>query len=308
MSNHIAFIGVGNMGNPMAQQLVKAGQNVKVFDVSPDVIEIAKQSGLDVINSMEELLQGATTVISMLPEGKHVRSLYLGDNGILKKIPKDCLIIDCSTIDIETSLELGNAANQIGINMVDAPVTGGVMGARIGKLNFLVGGSNEAVALAKPLFDIMGQKILHAGAQGSGVGVKICNNMSLGISMIASAEALMLAKRLKMDVKKVHSIIKEASGNNWAMTNYTPLPNLTEGVPSNNKYRPGFSAAMMTKDLKLANDAAKSVDASTPLGKAALEIFSDFCRDGDSETDYSGISKKIGGDAWDYPFDPKGTD
>ena len=308
MSNHIAFIGVGNMGNPMAQQLVKAGQNVKVFDVSPDVIEIAKQSGLDVINSIEELLQGATTVISMLPEGKHVRSLYLGDNGILKKIPKDCLIIDCSTIDIETSLELGNAANQIGINMVDAPVTGGVMGARIGKLNFLVGGSDEAVAIAKPLFDIMGQKILHAGAQGSGVGVKICNNMSLGISMIASAEALMLAKRLKMDVKKVHSIIKEASGNNWAMTNYTPLPNLTEGVPSNNKYRPGFSAAMMTKDLKLANDAAKSVDASTPLGKAALEIFSDFCRDGDSETDYSGISKKIGGDAWDYPFDPKGTD
>ena len=308
MSNHIAFIGVGNMGNPMANQLVKAGKDVKVFDVSQDVIKIAKQSGLDVINSMEELLQGATTVISMLPEGKHVRSLYLGDNGILKKIPKDCLIIDCSTIDIETSLELGNAAKKIGINMIDAPVTGGVMGARIGKLNFLVGGSNEAVAIAKPLFDIMGQKILHAGAQGSGVGVKICNNMSLGISMIASAEALMLAKRLKMDVKKVHSIIKEASGNNWAMTNYTPLPNLTEGVPSNNKYRPGFSAAMMTKDLKLANDAAKSVDASTPLGKAALEIFSDFCKDGDSETDYSGISKKIGGDAWDYPFDPKGTD
>jgi len=296
------------MGNPMANQLVKAGQNVKVFDISQDVIKIAKQSGLDVINSMEELLQGATTVISMLPEGKHVRSLYLGDNGILKKIPKDCLIIDCSTIDIETSLELGNAAKKIGINMIDAPVTGGVMGARIGKLNFLVGGSDEAVAIAKPLFDIMGQKILHAGAQGSGVGVKICNNMSLGISMIASAEALMLAKRLKMDVKKVHSIIKEASGNNWAMTNYTPLPNLTEGVPSNNKYRPGFSAAMMTKDLKLANDAAKSVDASTPLGKAALEIFSDFCNDGDSETDYSGISKKIGGDAWDYPFDPKGTD
>ena len=296
------------MGNPMANQLVKAGKDVKVFDVSQDVIKIAKQSGLDVINSMEELLQGATTVISMLPEGKHVRSLYLGDNGILKKIPKDCLIIDCSTIDIETSLELGNAAKKIGINMIDAPVTGGVMGARIGKLNFLVGGSDEAVAIAKPLFDIMGQKILHAGAQGSGVGVKICNNMSLGISMIASAEALMLAKRLKMDVKKVHSIIKEASGNNWAMTNYTPLPNLTEGVPSNNKYRPGFSAAMMTKDLKLANDAAKSVDASTPLGKAALEIFSDFCNDGDSETDYSGISKKIGGDAWDYPFDPKGKD
>jgi 3-hydroxyisobutyrate dehydrogenase len=295
------------MGNPMADQLVKAGKEVKVFDVSPEVIKIAKVSGLNVVSTIDELLDGASTVISMLPEGKHVRSLYLGDKGILNKIPKECLIIDCSTIDIETSLELGNEAKKFGIKMIDAPVTGGVMGARIGKLNFLVGGSDEAVALAKPLFDIMGQKILHAGAQGSGVGVKICNNMSLGISMIAASESLMLAKRLKMDIKKVHEIIKEASGNNWAMTNYTPLPNLTDGVPSNNKYRPGFTAAMMRKDLRLAMDAAQSVDAATPLGKAALEIFSKFCDEGDSDTDYSGISKMIGGDAWNYPFDPKGN-
>ena len=307
MTNHIAFIGVGNMGNPMADQLVKAGKEVKAFDVSPEVIKIAKESGLNVVSTIDELLDGASTVISMLPEGKHVRSLYLGDKGILNKIPKECLIIDCSTIDIETSLELGNEAKKLGIKMIDAPVTGGVMGARIGKLNFLVGGSEEAVALAKPLFDIMGQKILHAGAQGSGVGVKICNNMSLGISMIAASESLMLAKRLKMDIKKVHEIIKDASGNNWAMTNYTPLPNLTDGVPSNNKYRPGFTAAMMRKDLRLAMDAAQSVDASTPLGKAALEIFSKFCDEGDSDTDYSGISKMIGGDAWNYPFDPKGN-
>jgi 3-hydroxyisobutyrate dehydrogenase len=192
--------------------------------------------------------------------------------------------------------------------MIDAPVTGGVMGARVGKLNFLVGGSNDAVKLASPLLEIMGQKILHAGEQGSGVGVKICNNMSLGISMIAASEALMLAKRLKMDIKKVHKIIKEASGNNWALTNYTPLPDLTEGVPSNNKYRPGFTAAMMKKDLNLANDAATSVNANTPLGEAALKIFSEFCEEGDADTDYSGISKKIGGDAWNYPFDPKGKD
>ena len=307
MTNHIAFIGVGNMGNPMANQLVKAGKEVKAFDVSPEVIKIAKESGLNVVSTINELLDGASTVISMLPEGKHVRSLYLGDKGILNKIPKECLIIDCSTIDIETSLELGNESKKLGIKMIDAPVTGGVMGARIGKLNFLVGGSDEAVALAKPLFDIMGQKILHAGVQGSGVGVKICNNMSLGISMIAASESLMLAKRLKMDIKKVHEIIKEASGNNWALTNYTPLPNLTDGVPSNNKYRPGFTAAMMRKDLRLAMDAAQSVDASTPLGKAALEIFSKFCDEGDSDTDYSGISKMIGGDAWNYPFDPKGN-
>ena len=307
MTNHIAFIGVGNMGNPMADQLVKAGKEVKTFDVSPEVIKIAKDSGLNVVSTIDELLDGASTVISMLPEGKHVRSLYLGDKGILNKIPKECLIIDCSTIDIETSLELGIEAKKLGIKMIDAPVTGGVMGARVGKLNFLVGGSEEAVALAKPLFDIMGQKILHAGPQGSGVGVKICNNMSLGISMIAASEALMLAKRLKMDLKKVHEIMKNASGNNWALSTYTPIPNLTDGVPSNNKYRPGFTAAMMRKDLRLAMDAAQSVDASTPLGKAALEIFSKFCDEGDSDTDYSGISKMIGGDAWNYPFDPKGN-
>ena len=308
MSDHIAFIGVGNMGNPMANQLVKAGKNVKVFDVSSEVKKIAKDSGLNVIESIDELLSGASTVISMLPEGKHVQELYLGENGILKKISQDSLIIECSTIDIETSLKIGDHAKSLGIKMIDAPVTGGVMGARVGKLNFLVGGSQEAVKLATPLLEIMGQKILHAGDQGSGVGVKICNNMSLGISMIAASETLMLAKRLKMDIKKVHQIIKEASGNNWALTNYTPIPDLTDGVPSNNKYRPGFTAAMMKKDLKLANDAANAVNANTPLGKAALKIFSDFCEEGDADTDYSGISKKIGGDIWDYPFDPKGKD
>ncbi|MBT7009994.1 MAG: 3-hydroxyisobutyrate dehydrogenase [Flavobacteriaceae bacterium] len=306
MKDHIAFIGVGNMGNPMADQLVKAGKEVKVYDVSPEVIQKAREANLNVVDTLDEVLKDANFVISMLPEGKHVKSLYFGEKGIIDKISKEALIIDCSTIDIETSLMLGKEAKSRGIKMIDAPVTGGVMGARIGKLNFLVGGEDDVVNLAKPLFDIMGQKILHAGPQGSGVGVKICNNMSLGISMIAASEALMLAKRLKMDLKKVHEIMKNASGNNWALSTYTPIPNLTDGVPSNNKYRPGFSAAMMTKDLKLANDAAKSVDASTPLGKAALEIFSKFCDDGDGETDYSGISKKIGGDAWDYPFDPKG--
>ena len=308
MSKHIAFIGVGNMGNPMAQQLVNAGKQVKVFDVSEQAIKIAKETGLNVVNSLHELLSNSSTVISMLPEGKHVQELYLGENGILTKISHDSLIIECSTIDIETSLKIGDHAKSLGIKMIDAPVTGGVMGARVGKLNFLVGGSHEAVKLATPILEIMGQKILHAGEQGSGVGVKICNNMSLGISMIAASETLMLAKRLKMDIKKVHQIVKEASGNNWALTNYTPIPDLTDGVPSNNKYRPGFTAAMMKKDLKLANDAANAVNANTPLGKAALKIFSDFCEEGDADTDYSGISKKIGGDTWDYPFDPKGKD
>ena len=150
----------------------------------------------------------------------------------------------------------------------------------------------------------MGKNLLYAGAQGSGIGVKICNNMALGIAMIAAAEALMMAKRLNLDVKRTHEIIANASGQNWALSNYCPLPGLVEGVPSNNGYKPGFTAAMMRKDLRLAMDAAESVDACTPLGAAALGIFSLFCANGDGQTDYSGISKLIGGEAWDYPFDP----
>ena len=305
MNNNIAFIGLGNMGNPMALQLIKSGKKVKAYDVSKNAIKIAQENGIEIENNLDLLVKDAELIISMLPEGKHVESLYLGKDGILNKIKKGSLIIECSTIDIETSLKLGSKSKELGVRMIDAPVTGGVMGARSGKLNFLVGGSDEDVEIAKPFLEIMGQKILHAGAQGSGVGVKICNNMSLGISMIAAAETLMLAKRLNMDLKKVFEIVSQASGNNWAFSNYTPLPNLKEGVPSNNKYKPGFTAAMMKKDLNLAKSAAKSVNAQIPLGEHALKIFTEFCEDGDSATDYSGISKKIGGDAWDYPFEPK---
>ena len=214
------------------------------------------------------------------------------------------LLIESSTIDIDTSRFVGKQAADAGLELIDAPVTGGVMAARIGKLNFIVGGTPEAFERAKPVLGVMGKNLLYAGAQGSGIGVKICNNMALGIAMIAAAEALMMAKRLGLDVKRTHEIISNASGQNWALSNYCPLPGLIDGVPSNNGYKPGFTAAMMQKDLRLAMDAAKSVDANTPLGAAALGIFSLFCSNGDSQTDYSGISKLIGGDAWDYPFDP----
>ena len=307
MSELIAFIGVGNMGNPMAHNLVKAGKKVKVFDVSKNMIEKAREKKLEVVENLDDLITNeVTTVITMLPEGKNSKEVYLGEKGIINKVSKNCLLIDCSTIDIQTSIKIGKKAKEKGIKMIDAPVSGGVMGAEKATLNIMVGGTKEAFDIALPLLKIMGKNIFHAGDLGSGNGAKICNNMSLGITMIAASESLMLAKRLNIDIKKVHEIMKNASGNNWALSTYTPLPNLTEGVPSNNKYRPGFSAAMMTKDLKLANDAAKSVNASTPLGKHALDIFNEFCEGGDSETDYSGISKKIGGDAWDYPFDPKG--
>ena len=304
MTDLIAFIGVGNMGNPMSQNLVKAGKKVKVFDVSKKMIELAKKNRLDVVENLNDLITDeVTTVITMLPEGKNSKDVYLGNEGIINKVSKDCLLIDCSTIDIRTSIEIGNKAKEKGIKMIDAPVSGGVMGAQNATLNIMAGGTKEAFELALPLLKIMGKNIFHAGDLGSGNGAKICNNMSLGITMIAASESLMLAKRLNIDIKKVHEIMKNASGNSWPISIYPPLPGLIDGTPSNNKYKPGFSAGMMNKDLKLANQCALSVNALTPLGKMALEIYSKFCEEGNSYKDFSAISKVIGGDAWDYPIE-----
>jgi len=304
MSELIAFIGVGNMGLPMAENLMKSGKKIRVFDVSKETIKIAKEKKLDVVENLNELVTTTvTTVITMLPEGKHSKEVFLGDNGIINKVSKDCLLIDCSTIDIQTSKEIGKKATENGIKMIDAPVSGGVMGAQKATLNIMVGGTKEAFDLALPILKIMGKNIFHAGDLGSGNGAKICNNMSLGITMIAASESLMLAKRLNIDIKKVHEIMKNASGNSWPISVYPPLPDLIEGTPSNNNYRPGFSAGMMNKDLKLAYECAKSVSADTPLGKAALEIYEKFCKDGNDDKDFSAISKVIGGDAWDYPIE-----
>ena len=304
MSELIAFIGVGNMGLPMAENLMKSGKKIKVFDVSKKTIDIAREKKLDVVNDFNELItKEVSTVITMLPEGKHSKEVFLGENGIINKVSKDCLLIDCSTIDIQTSKEIGKKATENGIKMIDAPVSGGVMGAQKATLNIMVGGTKEAFDLALPLLKIMGKNIFHAGELGSGNGAKICNNMSLGITMIAASESLMLAKRLNIDIKKVHEIMKNASGNSWPISVYPPLPDLIEGTPSNNNYRPGFSAGMMNKDLKLAYECAKSVSADTPLGKVALEIYEKFCKDGNDDKDFSAISKVIGGDAWDYPIE-----
>tara|TARA_B100001173_G_scaffold1306_1_gene1093 strand:+ start:438 stop:1358 length:921 start_codon:yes stop_codon:yes gene_type:complete len=304
MIEKIAFIGVGNMGGPMAENLLKSGKEIKVFDVSNLMLEKAKEKGLEVATNIKDLIsKEISIVITMLPEGKHSKEIYLGDNGIINKVTKDCLLIDCSTIDIETSKEIGKAATDKGIMMIDAPVSGGVMGAQKAALNIMVGGSKKAFDRALPVLNIMGKNIYHAGEIGSGNGAKICNNMSLGITMIAASESLMLAKRLNIDIKKVHEIMKNASGNSWPISVYPPLPGLIEGTPSNNNYRPGFSAGMMNKDLKLANECARSVNAETPLGKMALQIYSKFCEDGNDSKDFSAISKVIGGDAWDYKID-----
>ena len=304
MIEKIAFIGVGNMGNPMAVNLLKAGNKIKVFDVSKQMLEKAREKNLETVDRIEDLIsEEISTVITMLPEGKHSKEIYLGDNGIINKVSKNCILIDCSTIDIQTSKEIGKVANDQGIMMVDAPVSGGVMGAQKATLNIMVGGSEDSFDRALPILKVMGKNIYHAGEIGSGNGAKICNNMSLGITMIAASESLMLAKRLNIDIKKVHEIMKNASGNSWPISVYPPLPGLIDGTPSNNNYKPGFSAGMMNKDLKLANECATNVNASIPLGKMALDIYSKFCEEGNETKDFSAISKVIGREAWDYPIE-----
>ena len=289
------------MGLPMAKNLMNSGKKVKVFDVSSSMIDKAKKENLSVAKNIDSLIeQDLSFFITMLPEGKNSEEVYLGKNGIIKKVPKNCLLIDCSTIDIETSIKIGKKAQEEKIKMIDAPVSGGVMGAKNATLNIMVGGSKEAFEIALPILNIMGKNIFHAGEMGCGNGAKICNNMSLGITMIAASESLMLAKRLNIDVKKVHEIMKNASGNSWPISVYPPVPGLIEGTPSSNNYRPGFSTAMMTKDLKLANIISKSVKAKTPLGEMALKIYEDFCEKGYSNTDFSAISKLIGDEVWNY--------
>ncbi len=304
MSEKIAFVGIGNMGLPMAKNLINSGKKVKVFDVSSTMIDKAKKENLSVAENIDSLIEhDLSFVITMLPEGKNSEEVYLGNNGIIKKVPKNCLLIDCSTIDIETSIKIGKKAQEEKIKMIDAPVSGGVMGAKKATLNIMVGGSKEAFEIALPILNIMGKNIFHAGEMGCGNGAKICNNMSLGITMIAASESLMLAKRLNIDVKKVHEIMKNASGNSWPISVYPPVPGLIEGTPSSNNYRPGFSTAMMTKDLKLANIISKSVKAKTPLGEMALKIYEDFCEKGYSNTDFSAISKLIGDEVWNYSIE-----
>ncbi len=305
MSQIIGFIGLGNMGLPMTEQLLKAGHTVRAFDVNGVVLDEAVGLGAVAARSIADAADEASVVVTMLPAGRHVRAVYLESNGLIDNAAPGTLLIDCSTIDVDTSRTIGDAAAKAGLELIDAPVTGGVMAARVGKLNFIVGGTEKAFNRAEPILSVMGQKIFYAGAQGSGIGVKICNNMCLGVSMVAAAETLMLAKRLGLDVKRTHEIISNASGQNWALSNYCPLPGLVEGVPSNNGYRPGFTAEKMRKDLRLAMDAVDSVDACAPMGAEALSIFSLFCANGDAATDYSGISKLVGGDAWDYPFEPQ---
>lgn len=291
----IGFIGLGNMGLPMAQNLVKAGHQVEGVDLNPAAIEKLKASGGASVETAKIAAARCDVVITMLPAGKHVREVYLGVGGIVENANPGTLLIDCSTIDVETAREVATAAEAKGLLMLDAPVSGGVGGAAAGTLTFMVGGSAQAFTRASSILDKMGKTIVHAGGAGTGQAAKICNNMILGISMIAVSEAFVLAEKLGLDHQKLFDISSKSSGQCWSMTTYCPVPGPVPTSPANRDYQPGFTAAMMLKDLRLAQDAAKAAGAKTELGADAERIYSAYASSGEADRDFSGIIRFIRG-------------
>ena len=291
----IGFIGLGNMGLPMARNLMRAGHRLRGFDVVPASVEAAVAAGAATAGSVAEAAAGAELVITMLPEGRHVREVWLGPAGILAHAAPETLLIDCSTIDVETARAVNRAAGERGLEVLDAPVSGGVAGAENATLTFMVGGSEAGVARARPVLAQMGKAVVHAGASGNGQAAKICNNMMLGISMIGVCEAFVLAERLGLAADKLFEVSSQSSGQCWSLTNYCPVPGLVPSSPANRDYRPGFTAAMMAKDLRLAQAAAQAVDAPTPLGAEARQLYALFTNGGHGGLDFSAIIKMLAG-------------
>jgi len=291
----IGFIGLGNMGLPMARNLMRAGHRLRAFDVVPASVEAAVAAGAATAGSAAEAAAGAELVITMLPEGRHVREVWLGAAGILAHAAPETLLIDCSTIDVETARAVNRAAGERGLEVLDAPVSGGVAGAENATLTFMVGGSEAGVARARPVLAQMGKAVVHAGGSGNGQAAKICNNMMLGISMIGVCEAFVLAERLGLAADKLFEISSQSSGQCWALTSYCPVPGPVPSSPANRGYQAGFTAAMMAKDLRLAQDAAQSVDAPTPLGAQARQLYALFTNGGHGRLDFSAIIKMLAG-------------
>jgi 3-hydroxyisobutyrate dehydrogenase len=286
----IAFVGLGNMGLPMAVNLVKAGHELRGFEVVPAAIEAAKQAGITVMPAGPESLAGVDTLITMLPNGKLVLGVY---EDMLKAAAPGTLFIDSSTIDVASARAAHEAAAGAGMQSLDAPVSGGVGGAGAGTLTFMAGGTDEAFARAKPILELMGKKIVHCGPAGAGQAAKICNNMILGISMIGVSEAFVLAEKLGLDHQALYDVASTSSGQCWSLTTYCPVPGPVPASPANNGYKPGFAAALMLKDLALSQEAAASAGAATKLGAHAAEIYRMFVESGHGGEDFSGIINAI---------------
>jgi len=292
----IGFIGLGNMGGHMAHNLIKAGHSVKAFDVVGELLQVALDRGAGRAASVAEAASEVDVVVTMLPAGEHVRDVYLGATGVIAAARADTLLIDSSTIDVKTAREVAAVAADKALSMLDAPVSGGVGGAQAGTLTFMVGGAAEAFAAAKPLLEVMGANIIHAGGAGNGQAAKACNNMMLAINMIGTCEAFNLAARLGLEAQTFFDIASTASGQSWAMTSYCPVPGPVPASPANNDYKPGFTVAMMLKDLRLAQGAAADTGAKTVLGKEAEQLFATLSGGGQDALDFSAIYRMISKD------------
>ena len=295
----VAFIGLGNMGSGMAANLAKAGHEVRAFDLSAEALERAERNGCARAASAAEAVADAEAVVTMLPAGKHVRDVY--EASVIGTAPATAILMDCSTIDVATARNEIAKAEAQGYAMVDAPVSGGIAAAEAGTLTFMVGGSDEAFERARPFLELMGKAVIHAGGPGAGQAAKICNNMLLGASMIATCETFVLAQKLGLDPQTFFDIASKASGQCWSMTSYCPVPGVGPTTPADRDYEGGFAAALMLKDLRLAMEAAQSVDAYTPMGAYAEELYTRFAEKlGGAGKDFSGIIKMID-DSWTTP-------
>ena len=292
----IAFIGLGNMGLPMARNLLQAGHRVVGYDIVAAALKAAARAGVRAAGSAALATTGAECVITMLPEGRHVRDVYLGDQGIIERAEPDALLVDCSTIDVDSARAVHGAALERGLEMLDAPVSGGVAGAENATLTFMVGGREQGVARARPILERMGKAVVHTGPAGNGQAAKICNNMLLAISMIGVCEAFVLAERLGLAADKLFEVSSQSSGQCWSLTSYCPVPGPVPTSPANRDYRAGFTAAMMAKDLRLAQNAAQSVDAPTPMGAQARSLYTLFANRGHGGLYFSAIIRMIAGD------------
>lgn len=295
MSN-IAFIGLGNMGGPMAANLMTAGHSLTVFDLSEVAMRALAEKGARCASSALEAIEGAEVILSMLPAGKHVAGLYLGESGLIAKAAKGTLILDCSTIDAETARQVGAAAEAAGLDMLDAPVSGGVKAAQAGTLAFMCGGSEAGFMRAEKILSGMGKKIFHAGDHGAGQIAKMCNNMLLAVHMIGTAEALQLGMSNGLDAGVLSEIMKNSSGDNWSLQNYNPVPGVMPGTPASNGYQPGFMAQLMLKDLGLAMENSLKTQSAVPMGALARSLYASFAGKGNSQRDFSAIIEMMQGE------------
>ena len=291
----IGFIGLGNMGGPMAANLIHAGHKLKVFDLSQAAVARLAGAGAGAATSAADAAKGAEAIVTMLPAGQHVRDTYLGPQVLIAAAAAGSLLIDCSTVDVATAREVGAAATAAGHEMLDAPVSGGTGGAQAGTLTFMAGGSDTAFARAEPILSCMGKAVIHAGGPGNGQAAKLCNNMILGISMIGVSEAFVLAGKLGLSHRTLFDIASKSSGQCWSLTSYCPVPGPVPASPANREYAAGFTAAMMLKDLKLAQAASRDVSANTPLGAEAAALYALFESHGGGSLDFSAIFKFLSG-------------